>query len=201
MYDSVLFNIKLAERSSTIMQHLKLKEKSFYLATIHRAENTDSTERIEGILSAFSHIKKQIVLPMHPRIRNILRERPTKISRNIRVIDPVTYLDMLMLEKNAQLILTDSGGVQKEAYWFNVPCITLRNETEWIGLVNAGYNQVAGTDTSTILAAVVKAEENIDKQLTSNATQLYGDGHSAKKIVSILSERQKRFEVSSAWHK
>ena len=96
---------------------------------------------------------------------------------------------MLMLEKNSRLILTDSGGVQKEAYWFNVPCITLREETEWTELVQIGWNQVVGIDSSAILSAVAKAEEKLDRALTHDTAQLYGDGHSAEKIVDILGKR------------
>lgn len=186
MYDSVLFNATLAEQSSTIMQRLGLTRKSFYLATIHRAENTDNTKRMDGILSAFGQIDLSVVLPMHPRTRKILGEKLTNISRNVRVIDPVTYLDMLMLEKNARLVLTDSGGVQKEAYWFKVPCITLRDETEWVELVRLSCNRVAGTDTDSILAAVDKAEKQVAKKPTLGPPMLYGDGKAAAKIVSIL---------------
>jgi len=123
---------------------------------------------------------------MHPRTKNTLGARLDKIGPGIRIIDPVSYLDMLMLEKNARVILTDSGGVQKEAYWANVPCITLRDETEWIELVKAGYNRVVGTDTSVILEAVAKAENEAANGFVSNASDLYGDGHSAEKIVAVL---------------
>lgn len=190
MYDSVLFNTSLAEQSSTIMQRLGLRSKSFYLATIHRPANTDDPQRMDSILSAFGQIDGQIILPMHPRTRNILGEDLSKISGNIYVIDPVSYLDMLMLEKNARLILTDSGGVQKEAYWFSVPCITLRDETEWVELVQAGCSQLVGADVSLILAAVAKAEKNTNMVSADNAAELYGDGHSAEKIVAIISDCQ-----------
>ena len=186
MYDSVLFNARLAERSSTILQRLKLKRKSFYLATIHRAENTDDPGRMDSILSAFSQIDFPVILPMHPRTRNALGKELAAISPNVRVIEPVSYLDMLILEKNSRLILTDSGGVQKEAYWFEVPCITLREETEWVELVQAGCNQVVGTDSSGILAAVARAERIVEAGSDIRASELYGDGHSTDNIVSIL---------------
>jgi len=190
MYDSVLFNTKLAEFSSKIMRQLDLAKASFYLATIHRAENTDDPERMRAILSAFAQIEQTIILPMHPRtrIRNTVAKEPIKIGRNVKVIEPVSYLDMLMLEQNARVILTDSGGVQKEAYWFRVPCITLREETEWVELVQAGCNQVVGPDPSMIAAAAARAEEMIHFEVPSDATQLYGDGHSAERIVAILYE-------------
>jgi len=187
MYDSVLFNTALSEQSSTILQQLGLESKSFYLATVHRPANTDDAEHIGGILSAFGQIEMPIILPIHPRTRNMLDENHSKISENVRIIDPVSYLDMLMLEKNSRVILTDSGGVQKEAYWFDVPCITLRNETEWVELVKAGCNQVTGIKPAAILDGVAKAEEKADKKPTSDGSELYGDGHSSEKIVSILS--------------
>jgi len=188
MYDSVLFNANLSEQSSTIMQRLGLAEKSFCLATIHRAENTDDAERMGNILSAFSQIDRQIILPMHPRTRKVLGSRLKKVGANICTVEPVSYLDMLMLERNARLILTDSGGVQKEAYWFKVPCITLRNETEWVELVKAGWNQIVGTDIAAILAAVAKTGKK--KQSVAQTTKLYGDGHSAEKIAAILSKNR-----------
>jgi UDP-N-acetylglucosamine 2-epimerase len=186
MYDSVLFNAALAEQTSTIMQRLGLKSKSFYLATIHRAENTDDVTRMNNILSAFEQIDLPVILPIHPRTRNSLSSKLTKISENVRIINPVSYLDMLMLEKNARVILTDSGGVQKEAYWFNVPCVTLRDETEWVETVEAGCNVLAGADRQRIVDAV-KQNEN---KPTAYNSMLYGDGHSAERICRILFESQ-----------
>lgn len=188
MYDSVLFNSQLAEKSSTIIQQLKLEEKSFYLATVHRAENTDEPGNMEGILRAFNKVDRPVILPMHPRTCKILGDKLNSIGTNIRVIAPVSYLDMLMLEKNSRLILTDSGGVQKEAYWFKVPCVTLREETEWVELVQGGYNQLTGAKELSILEAVDKAEGNMDNIFSSDAAELYGDGHSSEKITSILSK-------------
>ena len=186
MYDSVLFNTKLAEQSSIIMKKLGLKEKSFYLATIHRAENTNEPRQLQAILNAFGQIEVPIVLPMHPRTKKTLGTELEKIAAEVIVIKPVPYLDMLMLEKNCRLILTDSGGVQKEAYWFGVPCITLRDETEWVELVEAGYNEVVGTDADKILMAVSKAEEKVEKGLIADSAELYGNGHSAEKILATL---------------
>ena len=196
MYDSVLFNTSLAEGSSTILDQLELKSKSFYLTTIHRAENTDNKDKLNCILDALDRIDMPVLLPMHPRTKNTLGTRLDEIGTRIRIIDPVSYLDMLMLEKNARVILTDSGGVQKEAYWANVPCITLRSETEWAELVTAGCNQVVGTDPSTILDAVAKAENEAISDFVSNTSKLYGDGHSAEKIVAILGEQISAFSVT-----
>lgn len=186
MYDSVLFNTKLAESKSDVIARLNLTSKSYYLATIHRAENTDDPIRLTGILDAFAQIETPIVLPLHPRTRKTLGERLGRFDGTVRVIDPVPYLDMLMLEKHARIILTDSGGVQKEAYWFGVPCITLRDETEWVELVHAGYNRLVGAIPTAINAAVADFESE-DYQLPQNRSKmLFGDGHCADKVVSIL---------------
>jgi len=189
MYDSVLFNAGLAEQSSRIMQQLNLTEKSFYLTTIHRAENTDDPERLHSILSILDRLDTAVVLPAHPRIRKTLETDLPKISNHFYLIDPVSYLDMLVLEKNARIILTDSGGVQKEAYWFGVPCVTLRSETEWVELVQAGCNRLVGPDMSRIPAVVAEAEEKVGMELPTDAAELYGDGHSSEKIVNILYEQ------------
>jgi UDP-GlcNAc3NAcA epimerase len=187
MYDSVLFNSRLAEKSGDIMTRLELESKSYYLATIHRAENTDDKERFNNILTAFSEIDGIIVLPMHPRTHKTLAESQRSIGSNLRVIDPVPYLDMLILEKNARCILTDSGGVQKEAYWFGVPCVTLRDETEWVELVEAGVNQIVGTDVSRIVSAV-KQTGGLTHRNLEQTSELYGNGHSAERILQIIAE-------------
>lgn len=189
MYDSVLFNSSLADSSSDVMNRLNLEPKSFYLATVHRPENTDNPQRLEGILSAFRQIDRSIILPLHPRTRNTLGANLTEnIGKKVRLIDPVPYLDMIMLEKNARLILTDSGGVQKEAYWFNVPCITLRDETEWVELVEKGFNTIVGANTEVILQEIRNREKSGNTIPDSHDTPLYGDGHSARAIVKVLSE-------------
>ena len=159
---------------------------SFYLATVHRAENTDDPKRLSGILEAFGRMKRPIVLPLHPRTRKTLGAGLEKMCANVRVIDPVPYLDMLMLEESARLILTDSGGVQKEAYWFDVPCVTLRDETEWVELVGAGCNKIVGADDKAILGAVEAFEAAGGKLPADRPGDLYGDGRSSEKIVDAL---------------
>jgi UDP-N-acetylglucosamine 2-epimerase len=197
MYDSVLFNAELAKRTSTILSRLALKPKSFYLATIHRAENTDDPARLAGIVQALRRLDRPVVLPLHPRTHKTLGARldggcppcsPAGEERGpIRVIDPLPYLDMLMLESASRLILTDSGGVQKEAYWFGVPCVTLREETEWVELVESGCSRLAGADPAAI-AAAVSAFESADCTLPAGRpADLYGDGHAAERIVQLLS--------------
>ena len=147
MYDSVLHNIKLAEKRSHILEKLKLKPKSYALATIHRPENTDDSKRLNSIFLWLDKIAQNglsVVVPLHPRTKQEikvfgLRNLQSKIE-NLQFVNPVTYLDMLLLEKQAHVIVTDSGGVQKEAYWFKVPCVTLRNETEWVETLESCWN-------------------------------------------------------------
>ena len=196
MYDSILYNTGLAERDSDILSRMNLTSKSYYLATIHRAENTDDTSRLNSIMFAIKEMAKPVILPLHPRARKILGAGLSDIAGQVRVIEPVSYLDMLMLEKNARIILTDSGGVQKEAYWFHVPCITLRNETEWVELVAGGYNQLSGAETHAIFSAVEKAESSLNIFNNKKPKNLYGDGHSAEKIITILAGSFKKQKSS-----
>ena len=137
------------------------------MATVHRAENTDETNRLKPIFYAFERISQNglpVIIPLHPRTKKSLR------NSKLRFIDPVSYLDMLVLEKNAQVILTDSGGVQKEAYSFGVPCVTLRDETEWMETVNSGWNVLAGSSCDRIIMAVEKARPGQQVQ------DAFGDG-------------------------
>ena len=178
MYDSVLHNIKLAEKHSDILEELKLKNKSYALATVHRAENTDEPGRLKTIFNAFEQISQSglpVIIPLHPRTIQSLKN--SKLS----FIDPVSYFDMLVLEKNARVILTDSGGVQKEAYWFGVPCITLRDETEWLETVESGWNVLAGSNYDRIINAVEKA--NPGQQVQG----AYGNGRAAEQIAPLIS--------------
>jgi len=186
MYDSVLYNVKLAQAGSTVLARLGLASGEYYLATVHRAENTDDPKRLAGIIEAFSRMDRPIVLPLHPRTRKTLGAGLERLGNKVRVIDPVPYLDMLMLEANTRMILTDSGGVQKEAYWFNVPCVTLRDQTEWVELVHAGCNKLVGADPAAALAAVREFENNNAQLPANRPTDLYGDGQSAKKIVQTI---------------
>jgi UDP-N-acetylglucosamine 2-epimerase len=191
MYDSVLFNTQLARRRSRILRTLALEEKSFYLATIHRAENTDDPARLAGIVEGLSRLPRPIVLPLHPRTRKTLGAGLSALGAQVRLIDPVPYLDMLMLESAARIILTDSGGVQKEAYWFNVPCVTLRDETEWVELVQIGCNRLAGADADAIIQAVNGFEEKKEQIFTqASRGDLYGDGNSAEQIVRLLATQR-----------
>jgi len=190
MYDSVLHNTELARGRSTIVQTLGLAPKSFYLATIHRAENTDDPRRLAGIIEALGRLDRPTVLPLHPRTRKTLGEGLKKLGAKVRVIDPVSYLDMLSLESAARLILTDSGGVQKEAYWLGAPCVTLRDQTEWVELVQGGCNVLAGADAAAILAAVRGYEASgCALPQAAAGSHLYGDGASAARVVKLLAGR------------
>jgi UDP-GlcNAc3NAcA epimerase len=187
MYDSVLQFAELARQRSTILDDLGLTPKSYLLATIHRPYNTDVPDNLRSILSAFAEVEEPIVFPVHPRTRAKiagleLDQNPQSQVRNPRFIDPLGYLDMLALEQNARLILTDSGGIQKEAYWLGVPCITLRPETEWVETVAAGGNVLVGADRERILDAV--------RSLAALAQHpaLYGDGRSAQRIIEVIEQ-------------
>ena len=186
MYDAALMFAGIASRKSDILSQLNLQDKGFYLATIHRAENTN-IEKLTEIFSALSDIataKTPIVLPLHPRTRNVIdgdaRLKAQAFGNTaIKIIEPANYLDMIMLEKSAKLILTDSGGIQKEAYFHQTPCVTLREETEWVETVTAGWNKIVGTDAEKIKTAI---NSPFAKQTITD----YGSGDSAQKIIEIL---------------
>lgn len=186
MYDAALMFADIASKKSDILTHLNLREKDFYLATIHRAENTNS-EKLTEIFSALSDVatvETPIVLPLHPRTRNVIegdaRLKALAFGNSaINIIEPANYLDMIMLEKSAKLILTDSGGIQKEAYFHQTPCVTLRKETEWVETVSAGWNKIVGTDAEKIKSA-------INSPFAKLAITDYGSGDSAQKIIKIL---------------
>jgi UDP-GlcNAc3NAcA epimerase len=185
MYDALLCNIQIAEGRSGILQQLGLEPKTYCLVTVHRAENTDDARRLLGIVKAFEKIGPifPVIWPIHPRTRQALRtHRLSDVSKHsLRIIEPVSYLDMLLLEKEAKVIFTDSGGVQKEAYWLGVPCVTLRDETEWVETLQAGWNTLAGTDPLSIFAAIHQQTSSLP-----GPQSFYGDGHAAKKIVQAL---------------
>ncbi len=185
MYDAVLQFAEIAQKHSTILQKLGLQSKGYLLATLHRPYNTDVPENLRSILAAFVEIKEPIVLSVHPRTRQKITEfgldNPQSKIGNLQFIDPVGYLDMLVLEQNARLILTDSGGMQKEAYFFGVPCITLRPETEWVETVEAGWNVVVGSDRPLIVQ-----KTRTMKTPPQSERQIFGDGRSSELIVETL---------------
>ena len=183
MADALQFAAAKVSTNSDILKRLDIYPQSYLLATVHRAENTDNSERLNNILSAFEAINEVIVFPVHPRTRKLLQGKGYRPPENVRLIDPVGYFDIIALEKSARLLLTDSGGMQKEAYWLKVPCITLRDETEWVETVESGWNVLTGADHKKIS----NAAQNFTPP--KEHPSLYGDGHTAKKIINILVER------------
>jgi len=189
MYDAALMFGQQAKKQSQILSRLGLEPGGYLLATIHRPHNTDFPERLTGILDAFGQLEQPVILPIHPRTRKKVAELGLSVAdlaaRGVRIIDPVGYLDMLMLEQNARLILTDSGGIQKEAYFFQVPCITLRNDTEWWETLDTGWNVLVGWDTDKLLQAA--------RTLAPTGPQppIFGDGRAAGKIADILRNGQR----------
>jgi UDP-GlcNAc3NAcA epimerase len=185
MYDAALVFGKISQERSQIMEILGLEPKQFFLATVHRPENVDNPERLRNILTAFMKIQLPVIFPVHPRTRSRIVElrlhKPKSKTSNLKYIDPVSFLDMVTLEKNARCILTDSGGVQKEAYFHGVPCITLRDETEWLETVEAGWNQVVGADADKIVAAIGRANAR-------TTISEYGQGKSSEKVLRVVIE-------------
>lgn len=189
MYDAALHYGQRAEAGSNILREFGLRPAEYVLATVHRAENTDDPARMPVIRKALAQLGSQmrVVLPLHPRSRAVLAEQDfSELSNHVLLIDPVGYLDMLLLEKNARLIVTDSGGVQKEAFFYHVPCVTLRDETEWVELVELGWNRLASpTSVGALLAAFRQA---LDAPPGCDA-QPYGTGNSAQRIGDVLGDR------------
>ena len=187
MYDSVLYFGDRAQEHSRLLADLQLRSGEYVLATLHRAENTDDPVRFRALWLALLQLSEYlpVVLPLHPRSRCVLEKRQLLAdkSASLRVIDPVGYLDMLMLEKNARLIATDSGGVQKEAFFCRVPCVTLRDETEWVELVQLGWNRLAPPVSA---AAVFNALLDALNAKPGVEARPYGDGDSARRIAEIL---------------
>jgi len=177
MQDGALFYRELAQKPDVAI------DDDFILCTVHRAENTDDVNRLTSIVEALNEIAltKQIILPIHPRTNNILRDMSVVLSDNIKVIDPVGYLNMVWLIDNCSLVLTDSGGLQKEAFFFGKSCITMRDETEWVELIENNFNVLVGADKEKILAAYNNHKFSDDFDL-----DLYGSGMASKNIIEDL---------------
>ena len=164
MYDALIWAVDKAKKSSTILQDLDLTPKNYLLATVHRAENTDNPEKLKNILDAFNQINEVIIWPVHPRTRKKLQEINWQPRNHLKLIEPVGYLDMALLESNASVIVTDSGGIQKEAYWLQVPCVTLREETEWVETVESRWNKIVGILEPKIIIETISLQINtLDK--------------------------------------
>lgn len=187
MCDSFIFNRELARKKSGIMEELGLRPKTYCLVTIHRQENTNDEKRLEGIFKALETLSQPdcpFIVPLHPRTANALNNRTGKslLGPHVRILKPLSYLDMVLLETHARIILTDSGGVQKEAYFARVPCVTLRDETEWVELVERGFNVVSGADPEKICKAYRKMVE----RAVVTDPDLYGGGRTSERLVNII---------------
>jgi UDP-GlcNAc3NAcA epimerase len=185
MFDAALGFAALARTRSGILERLELRAKGYVLATLHRAENTDHPQRLGAILDGLAQVARTlpVLLPLHPRTRRILHDAGRSVPEGgIRVMEPVGYLDMVALERNAAVIATDSGGVQKEAFFHRVPCVTLRNETEWTELVALGWNRLQPPDSPEAVAAAVRAALGSSGQEGTP----YGDGQTAPSIAALL---------------
>ena len=182
MQDAALFYEKQAEQNSDILNNLLVKKYQYYLCTLHRAENTNNKYRLESIIKGLNNLpsKYHVILPIHPRTKKLLNK--FKLKENIKIITPVGYFDMIQLIKNSRLVITDSGGLQKEAYFFNKFCITTRNQTEWIELVNHGYNKIVGADSKKIIDSV----KYFETRTFYKEIELYGGGNATQKIVKKL---------------
>ena len=180
MQDSSVYFSNFAKKPNQLKG---LGKSEFIIATLHRAENTDDINRLKNIVNALNYLHnniKPVVLPLHPRTRKVIEN--LNLDLNVTVIEPVGYLEMLWLLKNCSLVVTDSGGVQKEAFFFNKPCVTMRDQTEWVELIEEGVNMLAGADTQTIIDLTIKM---LGKEIL-DSKNLYGGGNASIKIVEHL---------------
>jgi UDP-GlcNAc3NAcA epimerase len=184
MYDVSLHYRDLARASSQVMERLQLTEGRFALATCHRAENTDDPARLTAILGGLSEVARAfpVVLPLHPRTRKIIADRGLQdLLGGITLTEPLSFMDMVRLEQSARVVVTDSGGVQKEAYFYGVPCVTMRDQTEWTETVDLGWNTLVGADKDRIAAASLAARAPAGEQ-----ARPYGDGKAAEAVIRTL---------------
>lgn len=180
MYDAVLHFKKLAEDKCDILNNINIQKNQYILTTIHRAESTNDHSKLTGIVSALNECGEKVVLPLHPRTKKYMKDYNLSFNDNIKVIEPVGYLEMVALEANAAKIVTDSGGVQKEAYFMGKPCITMREETEWIETVTCGWNIIVGTDKNRIIKAINEFNPKGQRE------DIFGDGKAAQKILDKI---------------
>jgi len=172
-----------AQQASTVLERLHLADRGYALVTVHRAENTNDPARLRNILDAFNALGERVVFPMHPRTRQAADGTGWTPSPDVMVVEPLGYLDMVRLEASARVVLTDSGGVQKEAYWLGVPCVTMRDETEWVETLAGGRNVLAGSDPGTIVASARAAGP-----VTAPAPGPAGASPS-QRIAAVITER------------
>ncbi len=193
MLDAMLSNRPLAQRrASHILTRLQIHPRQYALVTVHRAANTDNPHRLAKIVEVLNQIHEPVVFPVHPRTRQALANLGATFASHVRLCEPVSYFEMMVLEENARLIATDSGGVQREAYFFSVPCLTLREETEWTETVAAGWNRLVGVEP----ARVLEAWQTVT--IPPHHPPLFGDGTAAQKIVALLEQDEIRYGATDA---
>ena len=180
MLDALIHNRPIARHKSDVLARLSLAPGGYALVTIHRAANTDDPLRLGQIVQALNHVPETIVFPAHPRTRKALAQIGAQFTDHVRLVEPVGYLDMMMLEENARLIATDSGGVQREAYFLGVPCLTLRDETEWIETVQVGWNKLIGVEPEQV------ADAWFNFAPPAEHPPIFGNGAAAERIAQIL---------------
>ncbi|MFY7989890.1 MAG: non-hydrolyzing UDP-N-acetylglucosamine 2-epimerase [Fluviicola sp.] len=180
MFDGILHFSKIAAEKSAILAQLGVSENEYLLCTIHRAENTNDISRLKGIVKGLNDSKEPIILPLHPRTQKYLNDYEIALGENIRVIEPVGYLDMVRLETGAKKIVTDSGGVQKEAFFLGKPCITMRDETEWVETVENGWNVIVGANAEKITHAINSFEP------TEERKNYFGNGTAARQMADLI---------------
>ena len=185
MYDSYLRMLPIIKsKKNDVLDKISVKSGKYLVLTLHREENVDSAEKLKDIFYALSLVNKRIVFPIHPRTKKRIEEFGIQISRNIKMVRPLGYVEFLTLIYYSDKILTDSGGVQKQAYFSRKPCITLRNETEWIDTVKAGVNVLVDSNINKI----VDSTNSFTPQYDLYNTNIFGDGRAAKKILNNLIE-------------
>jgi UDP-N-acetylglucosamine 2-epimerase len=183
MGDAVRLFVPDATRAAAITARYRVTPRSYFVATVHRAENTDDSSRLRSVIRGFGGAGEPVLFPMHPRVRQAIALAGIAVPDNVMPLAPVGYTEMLALVSNARAVLTDSGGLQKEAYWLGVPCVTVRDETEWVETVQAGWNTVAGADADRISAAAKRATA------PAHRPTLYGEGEAATRICDVLAGR------------
>lgn len=183
MVDSLLYNREIAENKSTVLNDLGIKSKGYLVATIHRASNTDSERNLKNIVDAFSELNETIVFPLHPRTEKFLKKYGLydKLKSSVILTQPLGFLEFIKLMNHAKMILTDSGGVQKEAYILKVPCITLRENTEWVETVEDGWNVLVGADKEYIVNLIGEFTPPVKAY-----QKRFGNGDACKRICDIL---------------
>jgi len=185
MYDAALYYEKLSEGKSTIIDDLKLRNEKYILCTIHRQENTDNPASLQSVMDALNVVNKDIkvIIPLHPRTRKIIKNQGIKTG--FLTIDPVSYFDMIQLIRHSSLVMTDSGGLQKEAYFYGKYCVTVRDQTEWTELVENGYNFLTGASKEKIISVCT---DLLKQKPADFSIQLYGDGKASVKIADVLKD-------------